>query len=213
MQAIRATSPTSKKKALAQISTRLAQGSRLLQHQTPHAHGWPFPSPFLHCARNTHTNPSLPLAHAFPPIAHALPSAPAPCPPFPPMSLALVAAAAALLLYAVVWSVGLVGTATIFLRYSSRRTRGPVFPSPQQPWGVSILRPLKGLDPLLEECLESAFRQEYPLFEIILSVADAEDPAVQVAKHIIAKYPNIPARLIIGTTPNSPGSTFFDPGC
>jgi ceramide glucosyltransferase len=126
------------------------------------------------------------------------------------MSLALVAASAALVLYCVVWTVGLVGTATIFLRYSaSRRSRVPVFPSSQQPWGVSILRPLKGLDPLLEECLESAFRQEYPLFEIILSVADGEDPAAKVAKQVIAKYPNVPARLIIGKTPKSPFTYSF----
>ncbi|KAJ7225685.1 hypothetical protein GGX14DRAFT_421704, partial [Mycena pura] len=38
--------------------------------------------------------------------------------------------------------------------------------------GVSILRPLKGLDTNLYENLESTFTQEYPNFEILLSVAD-----------------------------------------
>jgi ceramide glucosyltransferase len=109
-------------------------------------------------------------------------------------------ASAALVLYAVVWTVGLVGTVTIHLRYSaSRRTRvAALFPSSHHPFGVSILRPLKGLDPQLHECLESAFQQNYPLFEIILSVADEFDPAVKVAKTLIAKYPNVSARLIIG---------------
>jgi len=118
--------------------------------------------------------------------------------------LPIVTASAALVLYAVVWTVGLVGTVTIYTRYSaSRRNRFPFFPSSQQPWGVSILRPLKGLDPQVEECLESAFRQNYPLFEIILSVANESDPAVNVAKTLIAKYPNIPARLIIGILPQT----------
>ena len=113
--------------------------------------------------------------------------------------LPIVTASAALVLYAVVWTVGLVGTLTIYTRYSaSRRNRIPLFPSSQQPWGVSILRPLKGLDPQVEECLESAFRQNYPLFEIILSLANESDPAAKVARTLIAKYPDVPARLIIG---------------
>jgi len=113
--------------------------------------------------------------------------------------LPIATASSALVLYAVVWTVGLVGTLTVYIRYStSRRNRIPFFPSSQQPWGVSILRPLKGLDPQVEECLESAFRQNYPLFEIILSLANESDPAVKVARTLIAKYPDVPARLIIG---------------
>jgi ceramide glucosyltransferase len=65
---------------------------------------------------------------------------------------------------------------------------------------VSILRPLKGLDTQLQACLESAFQQNYPQFEILFSVADELDPAANVAKALIAKYPNIPAQLIIGLT-------------
>ncbi|KTW29804.1 hypothetical protein T552_01009 [Pneumocystis carinii B80] len=64
--------------------------------------------------------------------------------------------------------------------------------------GVSILRPLKGLDPRLYECLESTFVQKYPKFEIILSVADETDPAVLVAKEVIKKYSKVDARIIIG---------------
>lgn len=104
-----------------------------------------------------------------------------------------------LILYIVVWTVALVGTFTIYVRYSkpqnSREYTSP--PSPPLP-GVSILRPLKGLDPQLEECLESAFRQNYQQFEILLSVADEQDPAVEIAQRVLAKYPDIPARLVIG---------------
>lgn len=64
--------------------------------------------------------------------------------------------------------------------------------------GVSILRPLKGLDPHLYDCLESTFVQKYPKFEVILSVADETDPAVSVAKEIIVKYSDVDARIIIG---------------
>lgn len=64
--------------------------------------------------------------------------------------------------------------------------------------GVSILRPLKGIDPCMYDCLESTFLQKYPKFEIILSVADETDPAVSIAKEIINKYSDVDARIIIG---------------
>ena len=109
-----------------------------------------------------------------------------------------------LVLYIAVWVVGLVGVITIFTRYSkplnksrtlstSTPTSTPTFP------GVTILRPLKGLDAQLEECLKSAFQQNYPQFEILLSVADEHDPAIKVAKELIKKYPNVVAKLIVGT--------------
>ena len=65
--------------------------------------------------------------------------------------------------------------------------------------GVSILRPLKGLDTHLFENLESSFKQEYPNFEILLSVADEQDKALPIVYELLAKYPNVNARVIIGT--------------
>ena len=64
--------------------------------------------------------------------------------------------------------------------------------------GVSILRPLKGLDTNLYENLESTFTQEYPNFEILFSVADEDDQALSVVRDLVAKYPHVQARIIIG---------------
>ena len=66
--------------------------------------------------------------------------------------------------------------------------------------GVSILRPLKGLDTNLFENLESTFTQEYPRsrFEVLLSVADADDQALSVVRSLLEKYPEIDARVIVG---------------
>jgi ceramide glucosyltransferase len=66
---------------------------------------------------------------------------------------------------------------------------------------VSILRPLKGLDTNLYENLESTFTQEYPNYEILLSVADARDQSLPVVRELIAKYPLTRARIIIGARP------------
>jgi hypothetical protein len=67
--------------------------------------------------------------------------------------------------------------------------------------GVSILRPLKGLDANLYENLETSFLQAYPKFEIIFSAADEHDQALIVVRDLIAKYPRVDARVITGASP------------
>lgn len=64
--------------------------------------------------------------------------------------------------------------------------------------GVSILRPLKGLDPNLYENLESTFKQDYTNYEIIFSVAHESDQALHVVNALITKYPQVPVTVIIG---------------
>lgn len=50
------------------------------------------------------------------------------------------------------------------------------------------------------ENLESTFRQEYPNFEIIFSVANEYDQALPVVQNLLEKYPNFDARVIVGTS-------------
>lgn len=66
--------------------------------------------------------------------------------------------------------------------------------------GVSILRPLKGLDPNMYESLETSFLPAYPKFEVIFSAADKDDPALTVVRELIAKYPHVDARIITGAS-------------
>jgi len=96
--------------------------------------------------------------------------------------------------------VGLLGCWTARKRYRSRSTLTLPLPSalPSSAPGVSILRPLKGLDADLPKNLESTFEQDYPNFEILLSVADEDDEALPVVRDLISKYPNVNARVIIG---------------
>ncbi|CAG8697424.1 1360_t:CDS:2, partial [Ambispora leptoticha] len=63
--------------------------------------------------------------------------------------------------------------------------------------GVTIIRPLKGVDCNLYNNLQSSFRQDYPVFEILLSVASEKDPAIKVVKELMERYPEVDARLII----------------
>ncbi|VEU24111.1 DEKNAAC105368 [Brettanomyces naardenensis] len=65
--------------------------------------------------------------------------------------------------------------------------------------GVTILRPLKGIDPEMETCLESSFLQNYPKdrLEIIFCVQDPHDPAIDVVQRLIARFPRVDAKLML----------------
>ncbi|KAF3936842.1 hypothetical protein ABW19_dt0204904 [Dactylella cylindrospora] len=74
---------------------------------------------------------------------------------------------------------------------------------PENAHGVSILRPIKSpgqfeTEPHLIECLLSSVRQQYPLFELILTVADAEDPSIPGIRQLIRNNPDSDITLIIG---------------
>ncbi len=62
---------------------------------------------------------------------------------------------------------------------------------------VSVLRPLHGADDDTEANLLSLFEQRYPDFEILLSVHDASDPALAVARRVMLQRPDVACRLVI----------------
>jgi ceramide glucosyltransferase len=64
--------------------------------------------------------------------------------------------------------------------------------------GVSVVRPVCGIDNYLDDTLRSAFELDYPRYEIIFCVALANDPVVPVVTQLIAEHPGVPARLLVG---------------
>ncbi len=63
---------------------------------------------------------------------------------------------------------------------------------------LSIVRPLCGLDPFEAETLTSTFTLDYPDYEVILCVAQAQDPVIALARSTMAQFPGVKSRLIIG---------------
>lgn len=57
-----------------------------------------------------------------------------------------------------------------------------------------------GVDPNLQQNLETFFTMEYPTYELLFCIEDKEDPAVTVVHNLMEKYPNIQAHLFIGGT-------------
>jgi ceramide glucosyltransferase len=62
---------------------------------------------------------------------------------------------------------------------------------------VSILKPLKGIDPEIWENFCSHCEQDYPEFQLIFGVSDPADPAIEVVHRVQAKYPNLPIELVV----------------
>jgi ceramide glucosyltransferase len=63
---------------------------------------------------------------------------------------------------------------------------------------VTIFKPLKGLDEDLEDNLRSFFRLDYPVFQLLFCVADADDPAIEVVRTLQAEFPNQDSELVVG---------------
>lgn len=66
---------------------------------------------------------------------------------------------------------------------------------------VSILKPVCGLEDELEENLVSFAQLRGVRYEVILSVADAADPAIGVIVRVRERFPAAPFRLVIGGDP------------
>src|SRR5215831_16252639 len=56
---------------------------------------------------------------------------------------------------------------------------------------VTVLKPLHGMEPMLERNLESFFLQDYPQFEIIFGARFDEDPALKIVDTLRLKYPAV----------------------
>lgn len=77
-----------------------------------------------------------------------------------------------------------------------RRSGAPAAPSRRPPF--TLVRPLRGLETYSRRTLASSFAIDYPEYEILFCIADADDAAGPLARQLIADNPQRPARLLVG---------------
>lgn len=91
-----------------------------------------------------------------------------------------------------------------FLKRPRRIEQNPLPQS--QPPPVSVLKPLKGIDPEIWQSFCSHCEQDLPDYELIFGVSDARDPAAEVVRRLQEKYPQRQIGLVVcdrklGTNP------------
>ncbi len=69
---------------------------------------------------------------------------------------------------------------------------------PRRPPAVTIVRPLCGLDHGIAETLGSSFTLDYPRYDLVFCVAQANDPVVPLVERLIGEHPNVRATLLVG---------------
>ena len=83
-------------------------------------------------------------------------------------------------------------------RKKDKRKKGKQPPPPESQFPpVSILKPLKGVDPEIWESFCTHCEQEYPQFQLIFGVNDPGDPAIEIVHKLQAKYPSCAIDLIV----------------
>jgi ceramide glucosyltransferase len=104
--------------------------------------------------------------------------------------------------FALIAGLGLVQCLAGWIAVARFAARSPTFPTQLPP--VTILKPLCGDEPLLEEALASCCSQTYPVFQIVFGVQDEADPALAVVQRLRGRFPQCDIDVVIDDTPHGP---------
>lgn len=88
----------------------------------------------------------------------------------------------------------LITTIQVLLVRRFRERRGPVCDRPEF---VSILKPVCGLDDELEQNLLSFTQLRGMRYEVIVSIEEAQDPALAIVRRVMREHPFAPFRIVV----------------
>jgi len=84
--------------------------------------------------------------------------------------------------------------ALLALHFFCRRPLPPLPPGPEP--GITLLKPVRGVDAATRACLASFIRQDYPGGQILFGVAAADDPVRAVVQDLKIEHPDVDIQII-----------------
>ncbi len=66
--------------------------------------------------------------------------------------------------------------------------------------GISVLKPLHGDEPLLEDALASVCRQDFPTWQMVFGVRHPQDTALPVVRRVQARFPTCDIAVVVDPT-------------
>lgn len=93
-----------------------------------------------------------------------------------------------------------VASILVAYRHIGRRPAASAFPAGAP---ISLVRPVCGLEAFSEARLTESFHLDYPEYEVLFCAADRADPVVPLVERLIARHPEVQARLLFGDHPIS----------
>ena len=127
------------------------------------------------------------------------------------MAKLLVHIGLALCLFGLITS-GVYGGMVLIAAWRFRRRGGLLQPSGVTPQ-VSLLKPLHGTEPGLEDNLATFFQQDYPAYEILFCARYADDAGLAAARLIAARYPQVPVQFLTSGKPSMPNAKILSLEC
>jgi ceramide glucosyltransferase len=67
---------------------------------------------------------------------------------------------------------------------------------------MSLLKPVHGAEPGLEANLKTFFQQDYPEYEILFCARWENDPGLEIARRVAARYPRVPVKFLTTGEPD-----------
>ena len=97
-------------------------------------------------------------------------------------------------------AIGLAGLAQAVIGWIAVRRHSRMLPAMRAPGApITILKPLHGDEPLLEEALASFCLQDYKVFQIVFGLQDPADPALHVIRRLRARFPAVDIDVVVDT--------------
>ncbi|MCK9376685.1 MAG: bacteriohopanetetrol glucosamine biosynthesis glycosyltransferase HpnI [Syntrophobacterales bacterium] len=98
-----------------------------------------------------------------------------------------------ILLLAAAWAYQFLALISLWRFFRTPPPAAPVGTGP----GITVFKPLKGLEPQSRECLASFLTQAYQPYQVLFGVRDPDNPVLPLLRELCAAHPGCDAQIVI----------------